>query len=96
MKYLHPTRKGLKIRVAPRNEIEVMMFNVVRVEENFDKYGNIADGNVTVMSMTGEEMLYQPKGKMLTKKRYIVEMLKDKRFRITDDFKFITLDKCLK
>jgi len=93
MKYLRPKRKGVKIRVAPSKEITVLMYLVVRVEENYDVLDQITDGNVTVMSMTGKEMIYQyDKGKMWTKRKYIKDILDSKRdFHITDDFNFINL-----
>ena len=104
MKYLQPKKKGAKIRISPNQEITIMMYNIVRVEERFTyrtlldgtKKKSVDDAYVTIMALTGAEMKYQRKAKMWTKKRYIVEMLKDKiRFKITDDFKFINLDKCL-
>jgi hypothetical protein len=93
LKYLRPKKKGAKIKIAPSKEITVMMYDVVRVEEKLDILGNITDGFVTILSMTGRGMIYQgDKAEMWTKKKYLLAILANKRaFKITDDFKFIDL-----
>ena len=92
MKYLRSKRKGCKIKLSPNVEIMVMMYDVVRVDDNYDVKGRLTDGYVTILSMTGKEMLYQNKPNIWTKRRYLVKLLEDtKRFRITEDFNFIDL-----
>ena len=69
-----------------------MMYDIVRVEDNKDSRGNILDGEVTIMSRTGQEMLYQDKPRMKVKRKYILGLLDSGRdFKITDNFEFINL-----
>jgi len=92
MKYLRPKRKGLKIKVSPTQEITISMFNVVRVEELFDKRGAISDSFVTIMASTGAEMKYQgEKAKMWTRKLYVRNLLENSNFYITDNHTFSPL-----
>ena len=93
MKYLRAKRSGLKIKVAPKQQIEVMMCNVVRVEEVYSSYGRIISGIVTLMTITGKELLYHNKPRIPVREKYIVDILSNSRqFNITDDFKFINLE----
>lgn len=82
VKYLKPLKKNLKVKLGVKSVITIPMCNIVRVNESL--------GEVSIMSYTEHEMLYQSKGKILVKKSYIEELLKrDIEFKITDTFNFI-------
>jgi len=92
VKYLRAKKSGVKIKIAPNQQVEVMMCNVVRVEEKYSSAGRITGGIVTIMTMTGKELLYQNNSRMASREKYVVDMLNnDRQFHITDDFNFVNI-----
>jgi len=84
MKYLQPKKSGVKITIAPSKVVTVPMFNVVRVDEDRDE--------VSILSLTGAEMIYLMRGKIKVKKQLIDKILEmDKEFKITNEFDFIKI-----
>jgi hypothetical protein len=90
MKYLRSRKKGNKIKLKAKWEIAVPMFCVVEIEER------PRGGVVKIKSLTGQEMDYGglklESGGVLVEKKYVEEMLANKRkFIISDNFNFISI-----
>lgn len=92
MKYLRAKKKNCKVKISPSHSITVMMQDVVRIDDMYDVKGRLTDGYLTIMSITGKEMLYQNHGKIWAKRRYLLKILENTNdFRISNDFNFINL-----
>lgn len=90
MKYLRPKKKGNKIKLKPKWEIAVPMYCVVEIEER------PRGGVLKIKALTGAEMDYGglklESGGVFVEKKYVEEMLANKRkFIISDNFNFIKI-----